>query len=89
MRGTFSPRPGCPTIPFVEIAYAVKVILEQDLTVFQNTSVPYYYSIGEKRTRTQLDVVDDTGEELFTKYFNPGDDTGLAILDNQTYNVST
>ena len=48
------------------------VILEQDPTIFQNTSVPYYSLIGEKRTRTQLDV-------------DPGDDTGLAILDNQTY----
>jgi hypothetical protein len=66
------PKQKTENIPYVEIAYAVKVILEQDPTIFQNTSVPYYSSIGEKRTRTQLDM-------------DPGDDTGLAILDNQTY----
>jgi len=78
-------KPG--NIPSVEIAYAMKVIPEQDLTVCQNTSVTYYSPNGEKIMRTQMYVVDDTGEELFNKSSNPWDDDriGLAILDNQTY----
>ena len=59
-------------IPLTNIAYAVKVIPEQDLTVFH---------------KNQLYVVDDTGEELFNKSIDPlKDSIGLAILDNQTYN---
>ena len=73
-------------IPVVEIAYAVKVIPEQDLTIFKNTSGSYYWESGEKYTRTQMYVVDDTGEELFNKSIDPQDDyIGLVILDNQTY----
>jgi hypothetical protein len=73
-------------IPYVEIAYAVKVIPEQDLTIYQNTSGSYYWEGGEKYTRTQMYVVDDTGEEQFNKSIDPRDDyIGLAILDNKTY----
>ena len=80
-------KPG--NIPSVKIAYAVKVIPEQDLTVCQNTSVPYYSPTGGKIMRTQMYVVDDTGEELFNKSSNPWEDDriGLAILDNQTYRL--
>ena len=73
-------------IPRIAIAYAVKVIPEQDLTVFQNTSGPYHWDSGEKYTRTQMYVVGDTGKELFNKSIDPQDyNIGLAILDNQTY----
>lgn len=73
-------------IPYVEIAYAVKVIPEQDLTIYQNTSGSYYWEGGEKYTRTQMYVVDDIGEEQFNKSIDPRDDyIGLAILDNKTY----
>jgi hypothetical protein len=80
-------KPG--NIPSVKIAYAVKVIPEQDMTVCQNTSVPYYSPSGGKIMRTQMYVVDDTGEELFNKSSNPWDNdrVGLAILDNQTYRL--
>ena len=76
--------------PYVEIAYALKVIPEQDLTVFENKSGSYYWENGEKYTRTQMYVVDDTGEEQFNKSIDPQDDyIGLAILDNHTYrNIS-
>ena len=77
-------------IPSVEIAYAVKVIPEQDLTVF-HTNQPFLYgpyhvrSVG-KYKGDQLYVVDDTGEELFNKSIDPlKDSIGLAMLDNQTY----
>ncbi|HUV82141.1 MAG TPA: hypothetical protein VMW53_03555, partial [archaeon] len=55
----------------------------------QNTSVPYYSPTGGKIMRTQMYVVDDTGEELFNKSSNPWEDDriGLAILDNQTYRL--
>ena len=68
-------------IPSVGIAYAVKVIPEQDLTICG----PNYRKHGEIYKRTQLYVVDDTGEELFNKSIDSRDDDGLAILDNQTY----
>ncbi len=62
-------KPG--NIPLTEFAYAVKVIPEQDLTVFH---------------KNQLHVVDDTGEEFFNKSIDPlNDRIGLAMLDNQTY----
>ena len=65
----FKEKPG--NIPLIEMAYAVKVIPEQDLTVFHTN---------------QLFVVDDTGEELFNKSIDPlKDSIGLAMLDNQTY----
>ena len=71
-------------IPRVEIAYAVKVIPEQDLTVFHTNQ--YNIVSGENQTTTKLHVVDDTGEELFNRSIDPGDDyRDLAILDNQTY----
>ena len=71
-------------IPNVKIAYAVKVIPEQDLTV---RSGEVWHTTNEgKYKKTQLYVVDDTGEELFNKSINPWDDSGgLAILDNQIY----
>ena len=77
-----------------EIAYAVKVIPEQDLTVFhtnhsgyeEHSSRSYQIKSEGKYKETQLYVVDDTGEELFNKSIDSrDDDTGLAILDNQTY----
>ena len=69
----FKEEPG--NIPLTNIGYAVKVIPEQDLTVFH---------------KNQLYVVDDTGEELFNKSIDPlKDSIGLAILDNQTYNPFT
>jgi hypothetical protein len=75
-------KPG--NIPNVKIAYAVKVIPDQDLNVFHTNQ--YHIISGENQTSTQLYVVDDTGEELFNKYIPPWDDRGgLAILDNQTY----
>jgi len=67
-------------IPSVEIAYAVKVIPEQDLTICG----PNYRKHGEIYKRTQLYVVDDTEEELFNRSIGFRDD-GLAILDNQAY----
>jgi hypothetical protein len=71
-------------LPSVEIAYAVKVIPEQDLTICG----PNYWNRGEIYKRTQLYVVDDTGEELFNKSIDSwNDDTGLAMLDNQTYRL--
>ena len=71
-------------IPTAEIAYAVKVIPEQDLTVFHTN--PYHVTSEGKYKGTQLYVVDDTGEELFNKSIDSrNDNTGLAILDNQTY----
>ncbi len=69
-------------IPKVKIAYAVKVIPEQDLTVFHTNQ--YHIVSGENQTTTKLHVVDDTGEELFNKSIDPWR-VGLAILDNQTY----
>ena len=74
-------KPG--NIPFAKIAYAVKVIPEQDLTVTNQ-----YHIISEKKYKgTQLSVVDDTGEELFNKSIDSSRDdyAGLVILDNQTY----
>jgi len=77
-----------------EIAYAVKVIPKQDLTVFhtnhsgyeEHSSRSYQIESEGKYKETQLYVVDDTGEELFNKSIDSrDDDTGLAILDNQTY----
>ena len=77
-----------------EIAYAVKVIPEQDLTVFHTnhsgyeeySSRSYEIKSAGKYKETQLYVVDDSGEELFNKSIDPWDDSGgLAILDNQTY----
>jgi len=60
------------SIPYAEIAYAVKVIPEQDLRVLYKG--------------TQLYVVDDIGKELFNKSIDPlKDSIGLAILDKQTY----
>jgi len=75
-------KPG--NIPSVKIAYAVKVIPEQDLTV---RSGEVWHTTNEgKYKKTQLYVVDDIGEELFNKSIPPWDDRGgLAILDNQTY----
>ena len=71
-------------IPNVKIAYAVKVIPGQDLTICG----PNYWNRGEIYKRTQLYVVDDTGEELFNKSIDSwNDDTGLAMLDNQTYRL--
>ncbi|MCD4766231.1 MAG: hypothetical protein K8R34_06950 [Methanosarcinales archaeon] len=71
-------------IPRVEIVYAVKVIPEQDLTVFHTNQ--YNIVSGENQTTTKLHVVDDTGEELINRSIDPGDDyRDLAILDNQTY----
>jgi hypothetical protein len=67
-------------IPSVEIAYAVKVIPEQDLTICG----PNYRKHGEIYKRTQLYVVDDTEEELFNRSIGFRVD-GLAILDNQAY----
>jgi len=59
-------------LPYAEIAYAVKVIPEQDLRVLYKG--------------TQLYVVDDTGIEFFNKSIDPlKDSIGLAILDKQTY----
>ncbi|MCG7848085.1 MAG: hypothetical protein MIO93_02755, partial [ANME-2 cluster archaeon] len=86
-------------IPNVGIAYAVKVIPEQDLTVFhkgysimggERTSGPWHITseiTSEAKYTGTLYVVDDTGEEIFNKSSNPWDDDriGLAILDNQTY----
>jgi len=69
-------------IPKVKIAYAVKVIPEQDLTVFHTNQ--YHIVSGENQTTTKLHVVDDTGEELFNKSIAPWR-VGLAILDNQAY----
>ena len=67
-----------------EIAYAVKVIPEQDLTV--RSDEEWHTTNQGKYKKTQLYVVDDTGEELFNKSIPPWDDHGgLAILDNQTY----
>ena len=74
-------------IPSVKIAYAVKVIPEQDLTV---RSGEVWHTTNEgKYKETQLYVVDDTGEELFNKSSNSWEDDriGLAILDNQTYRL--
>jgi len=89
------PKQKTGNIPRVEIAYAVKVIPEQDLTVFhtnhsilyeERSSGPYHIRSEGKYQGTQLYVVDDTGEELFNKSIDSrNDDTGLAILDNQTY----
>jgi hypothetical protein len=76
-------KPG--NIPYADIAYAVKVIPEQDLTVTNQ-----YHIISEKKYKgTQLSVVDDTGEELFNKSIDSSRDdyAGLAILDNQTYRL--
>ncbi|KAF5419245.1 MAG: hypothetical protein C5S44_11170 [Candidatus Methanocomedens sp.] len=74
-------KPG--NIPYTDIAYAVKVIPEQDLTVTNQ-----YHIISEKKYKgTHLSVVDDTGEELFNKSIDSSRDdyAGLVILDNQTY----
>ena len=86
-------KPG--NIPHTEIAYAVKVIPEQDLTVFhtdhstvyeERNSGPYSIRSEGKYKGTQLYVVDDTGEEVFNKSIDPlRDDIGLAMLDDQTY----
>jgi len=76
-------KPG--NIPYADIAYAVKVIPEQDLTVTNQ-----YHIISEKKYKgTQLSVVDDTGKELFNKSIDSSRDdyAGLAILDNQTYRL--
>jgi hypothetical protein len=76
-------KPG--NIPYAKIAYAVKVIPEQDLTV---RSGEVWHTTNEgKYKETYLHVVDDTGEELFNKSIIPSyrDNTGLAILDNQKY----
>jgi hypothetical protein len=76
-------KPG--NIPYADIAYAVKVIPEQDLTVTNQ-----YHIISEKKYKgTQLSVVDDTGEELFNKSIDSSRDdyAGLAILNNQTYRL--
>jgi hypothetical protein len=74
------------SIPYVDIAYAVKVIPAQDLTIYQNKSGSNYWDGEKKYTRNQMYVVDDTGEELFNKSIDPQDEyTGLVILDNQTY----
>ena len=71
-------------IPSVKIAYVVKVIPEQDLTV--RSDEEWHTTNQGKYKKTQLYVVDDTGEELFNKSIPPWDDHGgLAILDNQTY----
>jgi hypothetical protein len=76
------------------IAYAVKIIPKQDLTVFhtnhsgyeESSSRSYEIKSAGKYKETQLYVVDDSGEELFNKSIDSrDDDTGLAILDNQTY----
>ena len=82
-------------IPYIEIAYAVKVIPEQDLTVFHtNHSILYedrsselrHITSEEKFKEAQLHVVDGTGKELFTKSIDSrNDETGLAILDDKTY----
>jgi hypothetical protein len=85
-------------IPRVEIAYAVKVIPEQDLTVFykgysimggERTSRPWNISsdmIGEAKYTRTLYVVDDNGEEMFNRSIDYlKDNIGLAILDNETY----
>ncbi|MCG7850126.1 MAG: hypothetical protein MIO93_13260 [ANME-2 cluster archaeon] len=59
----------------LEIAYAVKVIPEKDVTVF-HTSEGKYKS-------TKLYVVDNNGEEMFNRsIFYPDE---VAILDYQTY----
>jgi hypothetical protein len=76
------------SIPYVDIAYAVKVIPEQDLTVCQNTSGSYYRESGETYVRVQqMYVVDYTGKELLNKSIDYPhfDNIGLVILDNQTY----
>lgn len=85
-------------IPNVEIVYAVKVIPEQDLTVFhkgysimggERTSGPWHITgeiTGEEKYKGTLYVVDDSGEEIFNKSIDSlNDNNGLAILDNQTY----
>jgi len=82
-------------IPYTEIAYAVKVIPEQDLTIFhtdhstlyeERNSGPYSIKSEGKYKGTQLYVVDDTGEEVFNKSIDPlADDIGFAMLDNQKY----
>jgi len=75
-------KPG--NIPNVKIAYAVKVIPEQDLTV--RSDEVWHTTNQGKYKKTQLYVVDDTGEELFTKSIDHWDDSvGLAILDDQIY----
>jgi len=86
-------KPG--NMPLTTIAYAVKVIPEQDLTIFhtnhsidyeERNSGPYSKKSEGKYKGTQLYVVNDTGEELFNKSIEPLlDDSGLAILDNQIY----
>ncbi|MCK4938012.1 MAG: hypothetical protein KAR85_05365, partial [Methanosarcinales archaeon] len=77
-------KPG--NIPHVEIAYAVKVIPEQDLTICQTTSGPYHWTSEGYYKEIQMYVVDDNGEELLNKSIDSRSDyTGLAILDNQTY----
>ena len=86
-------KPG--NIPLTNIGYAVKVIPEQDLTVFHtNHSILYEehdngpYSIRSKGKYkgTLLYVVDDTGDELFNKSMESlRDNIGLAMLDDQTY----
>jgi len=71
-------KPG--NIPYAKIAYAVKVIPEQDLTVRSGEG---WHTTSEFPC---MYVVDDTGEELFNKSIDSWyDDTGLAILDKQTY----
>jgi hypothetical protein len=86
-------KPG--NIPNTEIAYAVKVIPEQDLTVFhtnhstlykERNSGPYSIRSKGKYKGTQLYVIDDTGEEVFNKSIDPQKDyIGLAMLDDRTY----
>jgi hypothetical protein len=86
-------KPG--NIPYTEIAYAVKVIPEQDLTVFhtnhstlyeERNSGPYSIRSKGKYKGTQLYVIDDTGEEVFNKSIDPQEDyIGLAMLDDRTY----
>jgi hypothetical protein len=74
------------SIPFIEIAYAVKVVPAQDMTIYQNKSGSYYWEGGKKYTRNQMYVVDDTGIERFNKSIDPQDEyIGLVILNNQTY----
>jgi hypothetical protein len=85
-------------LPNFKIAYAVKVIPEQDLTVFhkgyyimggERTSGPWQITgeiTSEEQYKGTLYVVDDTGEEIFNKSIDSlNDDNGLVILDNQTY----
>ena len=79
-------------IPYIEIAYAVKVIPGQDLTVFHTDHSNLYadrnYNITRegKYRETQMYVIDGTGKELFKKSIDSrNDETGLVIFDNQTY----